>query len=107
MGICKRVSKRMVKEIKLPILPPNDVGRSYPLFEAHRGRLEKTDNFEEMDIWISEDWDFCEKAREIGVKCYLDARIQLKHQATRIMTFDDINDYQTKLQKEKASPTES
>ena len=91
----------MVEELKLPILHPNDWGRSYPFFEGHRGWIDKPDVSGSQNVWISEDWEFCEKAREIGVKSYLDTRIQLRHQGTRIVTFQDIENYQTELLRKK------
>ena len=100
-GISKRLLKRMVEELNLPILHPNDMGRSYPFFEDHRGWTDHADVSGSQNIWISEDWDFCEKAREIGVKSYLDTRIQLRHQATHIVGMQDIADYQTGQQRNK------
>jgi len=100
-GISKRLLKGMVEKLKLPILHPNDVGRSYPFFEDHRGWIGKPDASGSKDIWISEDWDFCEKAREVGVKSYLDTRIQLQHQGTKVVGMQDIADYHEKLEKGK------
>ena len=100
LGISKKLLKRMVKKLKLPILHPKDTGRSYPFFEDHRGWIDHADAKGSQNIWISEDWDFCEKAREIGVKSYLDTRIQLRHQATHIVGMQDIADYHEKMDKE-------
>lgn len=100
-GISKKLLKRMVGELKLPLLHPGDVGRSYPFFETRSGWIGKPDNSGSQDIWISEDWDFCEKARKIGVKSYLDTRIQLRHQGTRIVTFEDIDNHQRGLLREQ------
>ncbi len=101
MGISKKLLKRMVKELKLPALHPNDAGRSYPFFASRSGWVETPDQYGAQDIWISEDWYFCELAREVGVKSYLDTRIQLQHQGTKIMTFQDVETHQLGLLREK------
>jgi len=101
MGISKKLLKRMVEELKLPALHPNDAGRCYPFFRSKEGWVETPDDYGAQDVWLSEDWYFCERAREIGVKSYLDMRIQLKHQGTKIMSFQDVEDHQLGLLRQK------
>ncbi len=107
MGISKKLLKRMVEELKLPALHPNDAGRSFPFFESRRGWVDTPDDYGAQHVWLSEDWDFCEKAKEIGVKSYLDCRIQLQHLGERVVTFQDVEEHQLgKLRaKQRASRT--
>lgn len=93
MGISKYLLQKMVKELKLPLLHRNAWARSYPFFEDHWGHSDAPDSSGATDIWISEDWDFCEKARKIGVKSYLDTRILLGHQAKKVVTMGDVLAY--------------
>ena len=117
MGISKYALQKIVREYrypdgsKMPLLHPNTDGmRSYPFFEAHWGKNEIPDADGSTDIWISEDWDFCEKARAVGFTIYGDLDIQLGHQGTRIVTFLDVQEYRRKKaeleQKAEAKPTE-
>ena len=62
MGISRRILEKVRSELELPLLNPNDWSTCYPFFEPGR----KTDRPEGDPIYISEDWDFCEKVRQIG-----------------------------------------
>jgi len=73
MGISQRLLKKMVEEIPLPLLHPDSI-KFYPFFEDK--------SYPERDgegIYLSEDYDFCEKARQVGVDPYIDTSIQLGH----------------------------
>lgn len=88
MGISWRLLDRMVKELDLTLLHKGEWAECYPFFES--GYRKATDNFKGIDIYISEDWDFCDKARKIGVQPYLHTGIWLGHLGGKIW---DINDY--------------
>jgi len=73
MGISQKLLKKMVEEIPLPLLHPQNIN-FYPFFEDKA--------FPDRDgegIYLSEDYDFCEKARLVGVDPYIDTSIQLGH----------------------------
>ena len=53
---------------------------------------------------MSEDWDFCEKCRKIGVEPYIDTTILLGHQGTTIVTMETVKKYHD--EKNKAKTTE-
>jgi hypothetical protein len=104
MGISKYALQKIVKEYKypndipMPLLHPNTEGhRSYPFFEARWSHIDDPDASGSHDIWLSEDYDFCEKARAVGFKIYADTRIQLGHQGNRVFTGQDVNEYKVKL----------
>lgn len=98
MGISKFALQKITKEYKygdipMPILHPNTPdARSYPFFEAKWWHMDKVDADHKdlegkgFDIWLSEDYDFCEKARAVGLKVYADTRIQLAHQGNYLAT---------------------
>ena len=97
MGISRVLLERMVRELDLPMCHENEPRfRCYPFFE--NSRYKDSQGW----IYISEDWDFCNKAREIGVKPYLDTSIRLWHKGDRIYTAEDVEAYEVQLaQKEK------
>jgi hypothetical protein len=84
-GISKRLLERMVKELELPLChPTSDLFKCYPFFES--GAYQ----YEGQWIYRSEDWDFCDKARKLGVIPHLDTRIRLGHRKYKIYTVDDL-----------------
>ena len=104
MGITKYALQKIVKEYRypdgtaLPLLHAGTEGhRSYPFFEARWKYNSIPDADGTTHMWLSEDWDFCEKARQVGFKIYADLDIQLGHQGNRIVTFDDVKEYRERL----------
>jgi hypothetical protein len=84
-GISKRLLERMVKELELPLChPTSDLFKCYPFFES--GAYQ----YEGQWIYRSEDWDFCDKARQLGVSPYLDTRIRVGHRKYKVYTVDDL-----------------
>lgn len=82
MGISWECLDRIRKGLDLQIVNPADAIRCYPFFEsgAYHG--------EQASIYISEDWDFCNKARQVGIESYLDTTVWLGHRGTKIYTVD-------------------
>jgi hypothetical protein len=101
MGISHRLLERMVKELELPLLHKHIWARCYPFFESGRRKSTTGD-----DIYISEDWDFCDKARQIGVQPYLHTGIWLGHQGQKIWDMRDFSLYQQGLKVDKPVATE-
>jgi len=87
-GISKNMLQKMVDELKLPLLNENDWAKCYPFFETGRYIDEK------YKIYISEDWDFCNKARKVGVIPYLDTSILLGHIGSQVFTPGGVEEYQ-------------
>jgi len=97
MGISRRILVKVREELKLPLLNPNDWAKCYPFFEAKSF----TDRSQGGDpIYISEDWDFCEKVRQIGGKIYTDTSVQLGHMREEIFTPGTVNANQMRNQME-------
>lgn len=59
------------KQIGLPLLHKGDVWECYPFFENGAYMPEK--------IYISEDWDFCNKARRSGLKVWFHTGVLVNH----------------------------
>lgn len=78
MGISRRLLEKMVKELSLPLLHKEEWCECYPFFESGRCG----------SIYISEDWDFCDKAKKVGVTPYLDTSVWLTHMVTRATTVE-------------------
>lgn len=87
MGISRRLLEKMVKELPLPILNEHDWARCYPFFEC--GRFENRERGG-VPIYISEDWNFCLKARKVGVKVYADTSIQIDHLRENLFSVKDV-----------------
>ncbi len=95
-GFSKKMLKSIVDELKLPVCHPNNpFMRCYPFFENNAYDLHG-----EM-VYLSEDWDFCVKARKAGYKAYVDTSIRLGHQGSRTWTLDDLPTTVSKVSKNK------
>jgi hypothetical protein len=87
MGISKRLLQKMVDELDMPLCHEDmSLFRCYPFFENYAWYFED----EKKWIYISEDWDFCEKARKVGIEPYLDTSILLGHTGNKVWTLDDL-----------------
>ena len=84
MGITRNVLQKMIDGLKLPLMHEGDETKAYPFFE------EKYYNDPDHgDIWLSEDYDFCHKARQVGIKSYLNTSIRLGHIGNALWQVDD------------------
>jgi len=95
MGISRKLLKKMVDEIPLPFLHPKDL-KFWPFFEE-----KQYPDREGEGIFLSEDYDFCEKARSVGIKTYVDSSIQLGHLGEYVFTLTDVIRHQKGI-REKA-----
>ena len=80
MGIKKTLLDKMVKELSLPVLHKGQWCECYPFF-VFCG---------DTKMLISEDWDFCEKAKLVGVKPYMDTAIHVGHIGSKVYKVDDV-----------------
>lgn len=74
VGISRNILGKITKD--MPVLNKGNWSECYPVFED--GRYE--------NIFISEDWDFCNKVRQAGAKVYAHTGIQLSHLKEKIYT---------------------
>ncbi len=87
MGISKTLLRRMVDQLEMPICHPSlPIFRCYPFFESGAKWFEDNKEW----IFMSEDWDFCEKARKVGTVPYLDSSILVGHAGDKVWTTDDL-----------------
>ena len=74
MGITRNLLEKMIEGLKLPLMHEGDETKTYPFFEE-----KWYDDPDIGHIWMSEDYDFCYKARKVGIDSYLDTSIRLGH----------------------------
>lgn len=87
MGIAKTLLQKMVAELHLPVChPKNEQFRCYPFFESGSHFYEPDGEW----IYRSEDWFFCDLARQVGVKPYLDTSIRLGHRGEKTYRIQDM-----------------
>lgn len=86
-GISRRLLRRMVDELNLPILGQGE-HKYYAFFEQKVS--------DEMNEICGDDTSLCEKAHKIGVKAYVDTAIQVGHFGLKIYSVSDYITYQDK-----------
>jgi len=102
MGFSATLIDKMVKDLKmprwrlnptpetmmnnLPLLHKGIWCETYPFFE-NVGVIDSPFGF---PMWLSEDYDFCEKAIKVGVTPKLDTGIQLSHIGQKIYRFQEV-----------------
>jgi len=84
MGISLKMLEKMVEDLKLPLLHPDIACRCYPFFESGSSKTPQGD-----PIYISEDWDFCDKAEKIGVTPYLHTGVWVAHEGPTVWTVEE------------------
>ena len=52
-------------------------------------------------IYISEDWDLCDKFRDAGIRCYVDTSVQIGHMKETMHQCQDVEDIQLKAYNDK------
>jgi hypothetical protein len=72
-------------QIGLPLLHKGEWCECYPFFEAGATALENNEPF-----YISEDWDFCNKARKVGIKTYFHTGVLVDHTKTTVINAEQM-----------------
>jgi hypothetical protein len=85
MGFSRKLLQEMVDKLELPLLHKDQWCENYPFFVFHTHKTEQGNQ-----MLISEDWDFCEKARQIGYKVYADTRCVVGHKGDKVYTLTDV-----------------
>lgn len=84
MGVTRDLLEKMIAELKLPLMHGGDEQEAYPFFEETWH-----DDPDYGVMWLSEDYDFCHKARQVGVDSYLDTSIRLGHVGDALWQVDN------------------
>ncbi len=85
MAVHRRVYAELAR--RLPLCHPDDDLRHYPFYTTMLG----TDpTREDYPILLSEDWAFCERAREAGFLTYLNPNVRLTHFGSAAFTLEDL-----------------
>lgn len=85
MAIHRNVLTDMIHELKLPLCHPTDL-KFWPFFLPMLWQHPNGDH-----LYLSEDWAFCERARTLGYKIYLDTSVSLGHAGRYNYTLEDLN----------------
>ena len=83
LGIKKSALRKMIDSGAVPLCHPNDL-KFYPFFQP-QAKLIDGEN-----VYLSEDWAFAIKAKELGIRSYIDGSIKLGHAGRYVYTWDDI-----------------
>ena len=87
-GCTRNCLEKIRDGIPLPFLHPRDL-KFWPFFEERM-----LPDREAEAIFLSEDYDFCEKARRVGIKAFIDSSIQLGHIGEYTYTLQDVLNHQ-------------
>jgi len=94
LGISWNCLDTIRKKLDMKIVNPTDPIRCYPFFESGGYYEEREGGM--PAIYISEDWDFCLKARKAGFKCYLDTAVWVGHRGPQTYTLEMVINSQLK-----------
>ena len=82
LGITRKALLTIREKLDLPLLHPNEPWECYPFFESGRYAPE--------NVYISEDWDFCNKARQAGLEVYLHTGVLVDHVKMHTIIAEDV-----------------
>ena len=71
LGISRRALEQIRDKLELPLLHAGSTMECYPFFENGRYLPEM--------FYLSEDWDLCQKARQVGLKVYFHTGVLVNH----------------------------
>lgn len=89
MGITRKALKQIKSKLNLPLLNKGEWCECYPFFEAKACPEEKS--------YLSEDWEFCNKVRQAGLKAYIHTGILVGHIKERVITARPTADYKLEI----------
>ena len=75
----------MQLQIGLPLLHPGEWCECWPFFESGATNLAMNQLF-----YISEDWDFCNKARKVGIKTYFHTGVLVDHVKSNVLNAEQV-----------------
>jgi len=100
MGISWKCLDTIQKRLGLQIVQPTDDFRCYPFFESG-GFYDR-----HTPIYISEDWDFCLKARKADIRSYMDMAVWVGHRGTKLNLVNHVFEAQQKEVQEAVAKEE-
>ncbi len=83
LGITRKAFNQIQKNLGLPMLHKGLGRECYPFFESG------IDLTGRHDFYVSEDWDFCDKARDAGLKVYWHSGVLVGHLKTAILRYEN------------------
>jgi len=94
-GCTRKCLEEVRDKNNLPELHPKDL-KFWPFFEEKQMPERGAE-----PIFLSEDYDFCEKARKAGIKSYIDTSIQLGHVGEYVFTLNDVVKHQESVRADR------
>lgn len=91
MAISKKVIQKMVDENVVPLCHPEDI-KFYPFFQPYPKQVGG------RWVYLSEDWAFCDRAKQLGFKMYVDGSVKLGHAGRYVYNWDDLQRLRGKKQ---------
>lgn len=85
MAVHRRVFSKLAEG--LPLCHPDDDLRHYPFYST---MIARDPVREDYPILLSEDWAFCERAREAGCLTFLNPNVRLTHMGSTAFTLEDL-----------------
>lgn len=83
LAIRRDALEQIQEKLDLPLLHIGWADKEcYPFFESGRDRTNR------HDFYLSEDWDFCDKAREAGLRVYWHTGVLVGHLKRVILTYE-------------------
>ena len=83
LGISRKALNQIQEKLGLPVLHKGLPRECYPFFESG------VDLTGRHDFYVSEDWDFCDKARDAGLKIYWHSGVMVGHLKTALLRYTD------------------
>lgn len=86
MAIHRRVFEKLSQDKeKMPFCSVKEMEGFWPFFQPYPKYIEEN----KKTFYLSEDWAFCERSREVGFKVWLDSTIKLRHAGRATYSWDD------------------
>jgi glycosyltransferase involved in cell wall biosynthesis len=87
MGMTRHALESIRDGLKLPLLHEGQSKECWPFFESRRDLKNK--------FYLSEDWDICLKAREVGLRTYFHSGILLPHMKEILLSPRNVTEEET------------
>lgn len=88
MGTGFTATARRVVEALVPLMPLCAQSSDEPFYPLYQPLIVPDDR--DGYLYLSEDWAFAHRARELGFKCWIDPTVRVGHLSTTVLTMEDM-----------------
>ncbi len=88
MGTGFTATARRVVEALVPLMPLCAQASDLPFYPLYQPLVVPDDR--DGYLYLSEDWAFAHRARELGFKCWIDPTVRVGHLSTSVLTMEDM-----------------